>query len=174
MLHLPINPALGWTNTIVLALFLFGLVAFLCISTLTYRYLVLIPPYTTHINRTTILFRSRRFEKELSMIWRIDRRDIEKIVQCNTSTNSLYVVETVEATTDASFPEEGLRNGGFQDKRWSGLRGVALYKGAVVAIKEIRYNRKPRELTRATKLEMKAMRQLRHDNVNSFMGMELD
>jgi hypothetical protein len=56
------------------------------------------------------------------------------------------------------------------EKRWSGLRGVALHKGAIVAIKEMRYSRKPKEITRATKLEMKIMRQLHHDNVNSFMG----
>ena len=34
----------------------------------------------------------------------------------------------------------------------------------------MRYARRPRELSRETKLQMKEMRSLRHDNVNSFMG----
>uniref|UniRef100_A0A914Z0Q9 Guanylate cyclase n=1 Tax=Panagrolaimus superbus TaxID=310955 RepID=A0A914Z0Q9_9BILA len=111
-----------------------------------------------------IVYRNKKFERELSMIWKIDPREIEKVVQCNTSTNSLFLV-------DGSRTSLLHRDDISTDKKWSGLRGVALHKGAVVAIKEMCYSKKPREITRATKLEMKAMRALHHDNVNSFMGI---
>ncbi|VDK57207.1 unnamed protein product [Anisakis simplex] len=112
---------------------------------------------------STFVYRNRKFEQELSSIWKIDQKEIEKIVQCNESTTSLFVVG--DSRTSLLNGDE------MHEKRWSGLRGVALYKGAIVAIKELSYARKPRELTRATKLEMKIMRQLHHDNINSFMGI---
>uniref|UniRef100_A0A183DZN0 ANF_receptor domain-containing protein n=1 Tax=Gongylonema pulchrum TaxID=637853 RepID=A0A183DZN0_9BILA len=100
-----------------------------------------------------------KFEKELASIWKIDQREIEKIVQCYESATSLYIVEDSQNGDDYS-----------QEKRWPSLCGVALYKGAVVSIDEITYPRKTKELTRTAKLEMRIMRQLHHDNVNSFMG----
>ncbi|VDM77114.1 unnamed protein product, partial [Strongylus vulgaris] len=56
------------------------------------------------------------------------------------------------------------------EKKGSGLRGVAYYKGTLVALKELTFSRKPRELTRQAKIEMRVMRQLTHPNINSFMG----
>ncbi|KAI6177512.1 Guanylate cyclase [Aphelenchoides bicaudatus] len=112
-----------------------------------------------------VSYRNRRFEQELSMIWRIDHRDIQKIVHNNASTNSLFVVDGSRTSL--------LRKEEFGDKRFSGFRGVALYRGAIVAIKELRYDRRPKELARTTKLQMKGMRQLHHDNVNAFMGIIL-
>lgn len=53
------------------------------------------------------------------------------------------------------------------------LRGVTIYKGVMVAIKQIKNHSKKLkpEITRDTKLEMKAMRQLRHENVTAFLGI---
>nr|CAD2171192.1 unnamed protein product [Meloidogyne enterolobii] len=115
-----------------------------------------------------VTYRNQKFERELSMVWRIDRREIEKIVHCNnSSSNSLYIIEAGIAQNGEFFGQAA------QDRRWPSLRGIALYKGALVAIKEIRYTRKPKELTRATKLELMRMTKLRHDNVNNFLGVIL-
>ncbi|VDM21098.1 unnamed protein product [Wuchereria bancrofti] len=113
---------------------------------------------------SAMIYRSYKFEKELSNVWKIDQREIEKIVQCCESAASLYVVENNQILLQN---DEECN----QEKRWPGLCGVALYKGAVVSIDEITYPRKVKELTRAAKLEMRIMRQLHHDNINSFRGI---
>ncbi|CAJ0587054.1 unnamed protein product, partial [Mesorhabditis spiculigera] len=106
-----------------------------------------------------MFIRNTKYEKELKMIWKIDPKEIERIMHCNQSTTSLYVL-------DGRFPNDTC-----DEKRGSGLRGVALYRGNLCCIKEIRYRRKAREISRQLRIEMKAMRQLNHDNINAFMGI---
>uniref|UniRef100_A0A915Q3I8 Guanylate cyclase n=1 Tax=Setaria digitata TaxID=48799 RepID=A0A915Q3I8_9BILA len=113
---------------------------------------------------SAMIYRSYKFEKELSNVWKIDQREIEKIVQCCESAASLYVVENNQMVLQN---DEECN----QEKKWPGLCGVALYKGAVVSINEITYSRKTKELTRAAKLEMRIMRQLHHDNHIYSKGM---
>ncbi|CAJ0959875.1 unnamed protein product, partial [Mesorhabditis belari] len=114
---------------------------------------------TSLIIGVAMVIRNSKYEKELKMIWKIDSKDIERIVPCNGSTNSLYIFDG------------RLSNDSCEDKRGSGLRGVALYRGNLCCIKEIRYRRRPREITRQLRIEMKTMRQLCHDNINAFMGI---
>jgi len=53
------------------------------------------------------------------MVWRIDRREIEKIVHCNnSSSNSLYIIEAGIAQNGEFFGQAA------QDRRWPSLRGV--------------------------------------------------
>lgn len=40
----------------------------------------------------------------------------------------------------------------------------------LVTVKEVHYKNKMREITREMKIEMNMMRQLRHDNINNFLG----
>ena len=46
---------------------------------------------------------------------------------------------------------------------------TAKYKGGIVRIRELQFERK-KDISREVMKEMKLMRELRHDNVNSFIG----
>uniref|UniRef100_A0A7E4URV4 Guanylate cyclase n=1 Tax=Panagrellus redivivus TaxID=6233 RepID=A0A7E4URV4_PANRE len=107
-----------------------------------------------------VCWRNQKSERELSMIWKISENEFNKKVQRTESTQSLYDGETDRASiqiTENEFP-------------FNGIKSVGLLKGAVVAIKELIY-KKPRDISRATKIQMKQLRQLHHDNVNSFFGI---
>lgn len=49
---------------------------------------------------------------------------------------------------------------------------IGKYKGTVIAIKKI--NKRGVDLTRNVRKELKAMRDLRHDNINPFIGANAD
>ncbi|KAK6738823.1 hypothetical protein RB195_020741 [Necator americanus] len=110
------------------------------------------------------VYRSRKFEKELAMIWKIEVREVQGLMQGNASTTSLF-------PDGNDMGDHTWYTGQDAEKKGSGLRGVAYYKGTLVALKELTYSRKPRELTRQYKIEMRVMRQLTHPNINSFMGI---
>ncbi|VDL66211.1 unnamed protein product, partial [Nippostrongylus brasiliensis] len=110
------------------------------------------------------VYRSRKFEKELAMIWKIEGREVQRLMQGNASTTSLF-------PDGNDMGDHAWYTGPDNEKKGSGLRGVAYYKGTLVALKELTFSRKPRELTRTSKIEMRVMRQLTHPNINSFMGI---
>ncbi|EPB72092.1 hypothetical protein ANCCEY_08814 [Ancylostoma ceylanicum] len=174
---------------------------------------------------------SRKFEKELAMIWKIEVREIQGLMQGNASTTSLFPDgNDVRILPQAKYllctallspvphifsvvqmGDHTWYTGQDVEKKGSGLRGVAYYKGTLVALKEkvvfrgckqdcclitlwnqvllsnsprlrcykrmtdnfteLTFSRKPRELTRQAKIEMRVMRQLTHPNINSFMGI---
>ncbi|CAI4232715.1 unnamed protein product [Auanema sp. JU1783] len=109
---------------------------------------------------TSFAYRSRRFEKELHSIWKIEPREIQRVTKKSGSTTSLFV-EGKEYFDQSCFTET--------DKKF--VRDVAHYKGSIVFLKEINYGRKTKELTRQMKIEMRMLRQLAHPNINTFMGI---
>ena len=50
---------------------------------------------------------------------------------------------------------------------------VALYRGTVVRVKDLRFSKR-REISRKTMKEMRLMREIRHDNINTFIGAAVE
>uniref|UniRef100_A0A915KGW3 guanylate cyclase n=1 Tax=Romanomermis culicivorax TaxID=13658 RepID=A0A915KGW3_ROMCU len=113
-----------------------------------------------------IYYRNWKYEQELAgLIWKIESKDIQfrpyntlSMVNCG-SKATVYSQESM----DACYNYFGFDPSAF-----------AIYKGSVVAIKTIIYSRKVKEISRATKIEMKKMRELHHDNVNNFLGIMIE
>uniref|UniRef100_A0A1I7XA08 Guanylate cyclase n=1 Tax=Heterorhabditis bacteriophora TaxID=37862 RepID=A0A1I7XA08_HETBA len=138
------NDETGYTSPIILSIFVMVLAGSVLVGGFAYR--------------------SRKFEKELAMIWKIEAREVQRIIQGHGSATSLMMMEGGNDVRDHTWYAE--TDG---EKKSSGMRGLAYYKGTLVVLKELIYIRKPRELTRQAKIEMRVMRQLTHPNINSFM-----
>ncbi|KHJ47399.1 adenylate/guanylate cyclase catalytic domain protein [Trichuris suis] len=108
-----------------------------------------------------IYYRNRKYEQELAgLIWKINPKEIQ-FHPCACEDN-LAGSRTSIASHDSDDDVSS----------WTvDPHGLGVYRGSLVAIKEIRYHKRTRELSRATKIEMKKMRSLHHDNVNRFIGI---
>ncbi|XP_026479460.1 guanylate cyclase 32E-like [Ctenocephalides felis] len=126
-----------------------------------------------------IAYRNWRYEQELdNLLWKIDFREIQlsgangakddqddSRKQKNTATAKI---------TRANHPlvrtsQVSLSSNPDADFRYSAIfTPIGLYRGRIVAIKNIR--KKSIDLTREMKKELKLMRDIRHDNLNQFIG----
>ncbi|KRZ28144.1 Guanylate cyclase 32E, partial [Trichinella pseudospiralis] len=107
-----------------------------------------------------IYYRNRKYEQELAgLIWKINPKEIQ-FHPCTGYDNLGGSRVSLTSQESADFSS------------WIvDPHGLGVYRGSLVAIKEIRYAKRTREITRATKIEMKKMRSLHHDNVNRFIGI---
>ncbi|VDO94942.1 unnamed protein product [Soboliphyme baturini] len=107
-----------------------------------------------------IYYRNRKYEQELAgLIWKINPKEIQfhPCTGYDMLSNSKTTLCSQDSTEFAAWPVDP--------------HGLGVYRGSLVAIKEIRYAKRTREISRATKIEMKKMRGLHHDNVNRFLGI---
>ncbi|XP_043253868.1 guanylate cyclase 32E [Colletes gigas] len=121
-----------------------------------------------------VLYRNWRYEQELdSLLWKVNYRDIqikeqkdesmminEAPTKCISKTTTQPIVRTSQVSL-SSNPDA--------DFRYSMIyTQIGVYKGRIFAVKKVR--KKSIEITREMKKELKVMRDLRHDNLNAFIG----
>ncbi|KAG5673369.1 hypothetical protein PVAND_003425 [Polypedilum vanderplanki] len=113
-----------------------------------------------------VLYRNWRYEQELdSLLWKIDFKEIQ---MHENETNG------TQKQTRATHPlirtsQVSLSSNPDADFRYSTIfTPIGLYKGQLYAIKKIR--KKSVDITREMKMELKMLRDIRHDNLNAFIG----
>ncbi|VEN37483.1 unnamed protein product [Callosobruchus maculatus] len=109
---------------------------------------------------TASIYRKWKIEQEIEgLLWKIDREEIHEINDRDCVVASPSKLSLVSASV-ASYESRG----GLQV-----FATTAQYRGVVVRIKELTFNRK-KDISREVMKEMRLLRELRHDNVNSFIG----
>ncbi|XP_018562246.1 receptor-type guanylate cyclase Gyc76C isoform X2 [Anoplophora glabripennis] len=108
---------------------------------------------------TMSIYRKWKIEQEIEgLLWKINREEIQSYFERDIiSSPSRLSLASASVTSYES-------RGGLQV-----FATTAQYRGVVVRIKELTFSRK-KDISREVMKEMRLLRELRHDNVNSFIG----
>ncbi|RZC33646.1 guanylate cyclase 32E [Asbolus verrucosus] len=108
---------------------------------------------------TMSIYRKWKIEQEIEgLLWKIDRNEIHSYFERDiVSSPSRLSLISASVTSYES-------RGGLQV-----FAATAQYRGVVVRIKELTFSRK-KDISRDVMKEMRLLRELRHDNINSFIG----
>ncbi|XP_059168418.1 guanylate cyclase 32E-like [Physella acuta] len=111
-----------------------------------------------------VLYRNWRYEQELaSLLWKIDMKDIQ--LQPDVAISALSILSSIGPQNSGCIsisPE--------QEQRFTKM---GVYKGTLVAMKPIK-KKNIDTTSRDIKLELKMMRDLRHDNIVQFVGVTVE
>ncbi|XP_044015462.1 guanylate cyclase 32E-like isoform X2 [Aphidius gifuensis] len=116
-----------------------------------------------------VLYRNWRYEQELdSLLWKVNYKDIQiKEEKEETVQNDAIQKSNIKPVVRTS--QVSLSSNPDADFRYSMIyTQIGFYRGRMFAIKNVR--KKSIEITREMKKELKVMRDLRHDNLNAFVG----
>jgi len=122
-----------------------------------------------------VAYRNWRYEQELaSLIWKIDMKDIQM------SSDAAYSALSIGSTNAAAYLDLSFRLqpqsntslslGPDQEQRFTKM---GIYRGTLVALKPVK-KKNTDTATREIKLELKLMRDLRHDNIVQFVGATIE
>ncbi|XP_045475600.1 receptor-type guanylate cyclase Gyc76C-like isoform X2 [Harmonia axyridis] len=112
---------------------------------------------------TMSIYRKWKIEQEIEgLLWKINREEILSYFERDISSPTRVFSSQVSLVSNSVTSFES--RGGLQV-----FATTALYRGVVVRIKELAFTRK-KDISRDVMKEMRLLRELRHDNVNSFIG----
>jgi len=102
------------------------------------------------------IYRNWKKEQEIAgLLWRMELDDLQ------IHGNQLNRAQSRSSfASQLSSDSSGIKNRNTYTK-------TATYKGAIVAIKELKLDK---DIPRASKIEMKQIKEIRHDNINQFIG----
>ncbi|KAK9753768.1 Protein tyrosine and serine/threonine kinase [Popillia japonica] len=117
---------------------------------------------------TFVLYRNWKYEQELdSLLWKVDFRDIQMSDDSNANSIGTKISRPIHPLIRTS--QVSLSSNPDADFRYSSIfTQIGIYKGRVFAIKKI--HKKSIDITREMKKEFKMIRDIRHDNLNAFIG----
>ncbi|XP_030761809.1 receptor-type guanylate cyclase Gyc76C-like isoform X2 [Sitophilus oryzae] len=109
---------------------------------------------------TVSIYRKWKIEQEIEgLLWKIDRDDIQSYFDKDALISSPSRISLASASVTSYESKIGLQV----------FTTTAHYRGVMVRIKELTFSRK-KDISREVMKEMRLLRDLRHDNVNSFIG----
>ncbi|XP_055642791.1 guanylate cyclase 32E [Toxorhynchites rutilus septentrionalis] len=113
-----------------------------------------------------ILFKHYRYEQTLAcLLWKVEMKDVTII---STPDTSCYIDSKKKLTQVCR--QSIIAAGGDATKR--AFTNIGLYRGNIVAIKYL--HKRSVDITRNIRKELKQMRELRHENLITFIGASVD